>query len=153
MKSLNFRVLFLFLAAVFCLYSCGGDENDDNNVDNDENSLLIGTWHMDEIAIDGTRFWPGNTITFYANGTLLREDSIGYASLGPAGGYPIISISDGQYTYNANTGILSTFYKPRDTSGDAWSQTYNVVELSKERLFLTGVRNSINFTFLYKRME
>lgn len=149
----TFPLKFTFIMAILCATFASCSSNDDDEKSKEESPSIVGTWHMNEINIDNAHSWTQNTITFNEDGTLVREDSVGYASLGLAGGYPIFKTSDGQYTYNANTGILSTIYKPRE-GGNSWSQTYNVVELTRQRLVLSGVDNNYgNFTFFYNRIK
>ena len=150
MKKKNYLYL-LAIMMVFVLSvgmtSCGGDDGDDEEKESKE--LLIGTWHMDEIRIDDAHSWTENTTTFKSDGTLER---IEYLTQG--NGVKYSYKKGGQYSYNANTGVLSAVYKDND-SGESWSQSYNVIEITKNKLVLTGVStgNGLSFTFFYERVK
>ena len=157
MKKISFFNVLFFIAAIFLtgvsLTSCGSDGDDNKkNPEQEKKSLLLGTWHMDEVAIDATHSWGENKITFNSDGTLERVDILHQS----AGMYSITqeNKSEGQYSYNENTATLTALYK-RVSDGSSWTQSYTVVELTDKKLVLTGIGsgNGLSFTFFYERVN
>lgn len=75
-KTINLLSCLVALAS-FCCLSCGKEEGGDTNQDNtDYAKMIVGTWRVDNMTLNGENFTPENfLIIMNSDGTGLLNDN------------------------------------------------------------------------------
>ena len=77
MKKTIYLIFCLLAFASFCCLSCGKEDGGDTNLNNtDYAKMIVGTWRVDNMTLNGENFTPENfLIIMNSDGTGLLNDN------------------------------------------------------------------------------